>query len=92
VSGKLTELHLNRIKKRIALQYGAEFGWNQSFVNYVVSANNDPLSGGRALEAIINKNFLPRLAERCIEHVIDGGTLASIHVGHDGNEVTLEMA
>lgn len=91
VSGKLTEIHLNRIKKRITAQYGAAFGWDQSFVDHVVSANNDPLSGGRALEAIINKNFLPRLAERCIEHVIDGGTLESIHVGHDGNEVTLEM-
>lgn len=92
VGGKLTEIHLNRIKKRIAAQYGASFDWDQSFVDYVVSANNDPLSGGRALEQVINKNFLPRLAEACIQQVIDGGALESIHVGHNGSEVTLEMA
>jgi type VI secretion system protein VasG len=91
MSGKLTAIHLNRIKKRISKQYGAEFGWDQSFVDYVVAANNDPLSGGRALEAIINKTFLPRLAERCIEHVINGDRLSAIQVGHDGSEVTLEM-
>ncbi len=91
VGGKLTEIHLNRIKKRIKAQYDAELSWDQSFVDYVVNANNDPLSGGRALEAIINKNFLPKLAETCIERVINGLDLSTILVGHDGSEVTLEM-
>lgn len=89
VGSKLTEIHLNRIKKRIHAQYGAEFSWEQSFVDYVVNANNDPLSGGRALEAIINKNFLPKLAEYCISKVIDGALLETISVSHDGNEVVL---
>ncbi|MEM6564116.1 MAG: type VI secretion system ATPase TssH, partial [Pseudomonadota bacterium] len=60
VGSKLTNIHLNRVKKRINAQYGASFSWEDSFVDYVVSANSDPLSGGRALEAIINKKFLPR--------------------------------
>jgi type VI secretion system protein VasG len=89
VGSKLTEIHLNRIKKRIFAQYGAEFSWEQSFVDYVVHANNDPLSGGRALEAIINKNFLPKLAEYCISKVIEGTQLETISVSHNGNEVVL---
>ena len=91
VSGLLTEIHLKRIKKRIKSQYNAGFTWEQSFVDYVVNANNDPLSGGRALEAIINKNFLPRLAEECISRVIDDKVLTSISVTHDGTDVVLNM-
>lgn len=91
VSGKLVEIHLNRIRKRIADQYGATFEWDPSFVDYAVKANHDPLSGGRALEAIINKNFLPRLAEVCIERVINNEPLNAIRVGHDGQEVTLDI-
>ena len=91
VGSKLTELHLNRIRKRIAAQYGAVFDWEQSFVDYVVSANSDPLSGGRALEAIINKKFLPRLAEECIARVIEDKPMRSITVAHDGADVVLSM-
>ena len=87
----LTEIHLKRIKKRIKAQYNAAFTWEQSFVDYVVNANNDPLSGGRALEAIINKNFLPRLAEECISRVIDDKVMTSISVAHDGTDVVLNM-
>jgi type VI secretion system protein VasG len=82
---------LNRIKKRIHAQYGAAFAWEQSFVDYVVNSNSDPLSGGRALEAIINKNFLPKLAEYCISKVIEGTQLETITVAHDGEEVVLTM-
>lgn len=91
VGGKLTEIHLNRIKKRIQAQYNASFDWDQSFVDYVVRANSDPLSGGRALEAIINKKFLPRLAEECISRVTGEKPLSSITVSHDGADVALVM-
>ncbi|WP_310620652.1 type VI secretion system ATPase TssH [Flexibacterium corallicola] len=90
-SMKLTEIHLNRIRKRIKAQYGAEFNWEKSFVDFVVGANNDPLSGGRAIEAIINRNFLPKLAEECITRVIQESPLSSISVSHSGKEVELEM-
>lgn len=91
VGSKLTEIHLNRIKKRIHAQYGSAFFWDQSFVDYVVSANSDPLSGGRALEAIINKKFLPSLAEGCIARVIEGRPLSTIKVSHDGEGVAISM-
>lgn len=91
VGSKLTEIHLNRIKKRIHAQYGSAFFWDQSFVDYVVSANSDPLSGGRALESIINKKFLPSLAEGCIARVIEGRPLSTIKVSHDGEGVAISM-
>lgn len=91
VAGKITKIHLNRIKDRVAAQYDAVFAWDDSFIDYVVRSNSDPLSGGRALEAIINKNFLPRLAQDCITRVIEGQPIRSITVSHNGTDVVLEM-
>lgn len=88
-SAMLTEIHLNRVKTRIEAQYGADFSWERSFVDYVVRSNSDPLSGGRALEAIINKKFLPRLADECIKRMISNETLQSITVSYDGADIVL---
>ncbi len=63
--GKITEISLNRIKKKLAEQYQASFRWDESFINYVVEKNNDPTTGGRAVEQIINRSLMPKLAEEC---------------------------
>ena len=92
VNARIVEIHLERIKKRIQKQYEADFIWNQSFTDYVVNANTDPLSGGRALESIINKIFLPKLAEECINRIIERSSLNSIIVSHDGNKVVIDAS
>ena len=91
-SGKLVEMHLHRIARRLDAQFGASCTWSAAFVSHVVRANNDPLSGGRALEAIINNRLLPRLAEACIARVINGAPVSAVSVGHDGSDITLEVA
>jgi type VI secretion system protein VasG len=92
VNARIVEIHLERIKKRIQKQYDADFIWNQSFTDYVVNANTDPLSGGRALESIINKIFLPKLAEECINRIIERSSINSIIVSHDGNKVVIDAS
>ena len=92
VNARIVEIHLERIKKRIQKQYEADFIWNQSFTDYVVNANTDPLSGGRALESIINKIFLPKLAEECINRIIERSSINSIIVSHDGNKVVIDAS
>jgi type VI secretion system protein VasG len=92
VNARIVEIHLERIKKRIQKQYEADFIWNQSFTDYVVNANTDPLSGGRALESIINKIFLPQLAEECINRIIERSSINSIIVSHDGNKVVIDAS
>ncbi|ELE7131806.1 type VI secretion system ATPase TssH [Vibrio harveyi] len=63
---KITEIALNRIRKKLAEQYQASFTWDAGFVNLVVSKNTDPTTGGRAVEQIINRSLMPKLAEECI--------------------------
>jgi len=63
---KITEIALNRIKKKLAEQYQASFVWDEGFVQYVIGRNTDPTTGGRAVEQIINRSLLPKLAKECI--------------------------
>ncbi|MDA0149657.1 type VI secretion system ATPase TssH [Vibrio sp. LaRot3] len=63
---KITAIALNRIKKKLAEQYQASFTWDEGFVDFVVSKNTDPTTGGRAVEQIINRCLMPKLAEECI--------------------------
>ena len=90
-SRQLVSIHMKRIQTRIAAQYGASFDWTDGFVNHVVRSNTDPLSGGRALEAIINRELLPRLAESCIGVAITGDPLDRIAVDHDGKELQIAL-
>ncbi|MGR5515127.1 type VI secretion system ATPase TssH [Vibrio harveyi] len=66
---KITEIALNRIRKKLAEQYQASFTWDAGFVDLVVSKNTDPTTGGRAVEQIINRSLMPKLAEECIAHL-----------------------
>jgi type VI secretion system protein VasG len=91
-SRQLVDIHMRRIRTRIGAQYGADFDWSDGFVEYVVRSNTDPLSGGRALEAIINRQLLPRLAERCIASAMTGETLAQVRVDHNGKELQIDLA
>ncbi len=91
IGAKLVAMHLERIGKRIETQYGASFSWRSSFVDYVVRANTDPLSGGRALEAIVNKTLLPRLAEACIARAIEGAPVRAARVGFEDGAVTVTV-
>jgi type VI secretion system protein VasG len=91
-SRQLVGIQMRRIRARIAAQYGADFAWSSGFVDHVVRCNTDVLSGGRALEAIINRQLLPRLAERCIAMAITGDPLTQINVDHDGKELRIDLA
>lgn len=78
--GKICDIAMNRIRKKLAEQYKASFSYDQSFVDYVVSKNSDPTTGARSIEQIINRSLMPRLAERCIMLLSEGKTINSVQV------------
>ncbi len=90
-SALISRIHLNRIGKRLKAQYGAEFDYTEGFIDHVVTSNNDPLSGGRAIERIINGDLLPRLASICIEQFVGGYDIDRVKVDAMDNKVTIEL-
>lgn len=89
---QITEINLNRIRKKLDEQYGAVFNWDQDFVDHVVARNTDPTTGGRAVEQIINRTLMPRLAEQCITRLSEGEEITQVSVGISSGEIDLVIA
>lgn len=83
---QITAISLNRIAKKLHEQYKAEFIWDQTFVDFVVGRNTDPTTGGRAVEQIINRSLMPRLAEECIQRLSEGLPIQKVSVSADLNQ------
>ncbi len=90
---KLCEIALNRIRKKLADQYQASFSYEDKFIDYIVSRNTDPTTGGRAIEQIINRSLMPRLAEQCITRLSENLAINQVKVscahGADNFELTI---
>ncbi|QFT11520.1 type VI secretion system ATPase TssH [Vibrio sp. THAF190c] len=80
---QITEISLNRIAKRLDEKYKATFEWDEKFVDFVVSRNTDPTTGGRAVEQIINRSLMPQLAIDCIHRLSEGLSINQVAVTTD---------
>jgi len=88
---KITEISLNRIKKKLAGQYQASFTWDKGFVDFVVNKNTDPTTGGRAVEQIINRSLMPKLAEECISRLSQQQPITQVSVVAASNPSGFEL-
>ncbi|WP_027858903.1 type VI secretion system ATPase TssH [Marinobacterium jannaschii] len=88
---QITEISLNRIRRKLQEQYKASFTWNQQLVDFVVARNTDPTTGGRAIEQIINRSLMPRLAEECIGRLSEGLAISAVEVGIEAGEISLAI-
>ncbi|MCL9783156.1 type VI secretion system ATPase TssH [Vibrio sp. S4M6] len=88
---KITEISLNRIKKKIAEQYQASFTWDDAFIEFVVGRNTDPTTGGRAVEQIINRSLMPKLAEECIGRLSRKEPITQVSVSASNNGEDFEL-
>lgn len=88
---KITEISLNRIKKKLAEQYQASFTWDADFIQFVVDRNTDPTTGGRAVEQIINRSLMPRLAEECIGRLSRSEPITHVSVSATNNSTDFDL-
>ena len=88
---RITEISLNRIRRKLADQYGAGFEWDEALVELVVNRNTDPTTGGRAVEQIINRSLMPRLAEQCITRLSEGLAISDVRVGVENGDISLAI-
>ena len=89
---QICEIALNRISKKLEQQYKAEFVYGQDLIDYVVSRNTDQATGGRAIEQIINRTLMPRLAEECILRLSEELPITKVAVSIENGESVLEIS
>ena len=65
--GGIVRLQLDRIGRRIRENHDAAFVYDQAVVDHIVSMCNDPDSGGRMIDNIINNTLLPALSREFLK-------------------------
>jgi len=65
--GGIVQLALDRIGRRVLENHGADFKYDQAVLDHVVSMCNDPDSGGRMIDNIINNTLLPAMSREFLK-------------------------
>jgi len=89
---KIAEINLCRIEKKLSDQYAASFSWSDEFLDFVVGRNIDPTTGGRAIEQIINRSLMPKLAQECILRLSEGDSIDKVVVDVEHGKLQLSIS
>lgn len=89
--GKIAQISMNRIKKRIEERYNAEFICSDNVIPALVARNTSPETGGRAIEQIINRNIMPNLANSCILRLSEGKSINKVTIDCEDNEFVITI-
>jgi type VI secretion system protein VasG len=80
---QITELQLNRVRRRVQEAYGAKFAWDKSLVQTIADRCTETSSGARNVEKILSRTLLPELSAEVLSRLAEGGTIETITVGVD---------
>ena len=84
--GKIVELQLKRIKKRVEARYQIPFEYGEDVVKLVVSRCTESESGGRMIDAILTNTMLPDVSREFLNRMMEGKPIEGVRVGvADGN-------
>jgi type VI secretion system protein VasG len=78
--GNIIRLQLNRIKKRIAENHKAQFGYSDEVVKLIASRCTEVESGGRMIDAILTNTILPRISEEYLKRTIAMQALSKVMI------------
>ena len=84
--GRITELKLRTLARRLKENKGMELTWSQEVIDQIVARCSETETGARNIGYILSGSVLPRLAHSILEHMTDGAMPASVAlgVGEDG--------
>ena len=91
--GRITELKLQSLARRLKNNKGMKLTWSQEVVDQIVARCSETETGARNIGYILSGSVLPRLAHSILDHMTDGAMPASVAlgVGEDGS-FTMDFA
>jgi type VI secretion system protein VasG len=78
--GKIVELQLRRIKKRVQARYQIPFDYTDEVVKLVVSRCTESESGGRMIDAILTNTMLPDISREFLNRMMEGKAIERVQV------------
>ncbi|MFM0015083.1 type VI secretion system ATPase TssH [Paraburkholderia sediminicola] len=84
----IIRLQLGRVAERVTRTRQVPFTYDEAVVAQIALRCTRLESGGRMIDAILTNSVLPRISTAFLARVIDGRTLARVHVGVEQEEFT----
>jgi type VI secretion system protein VasG len=78
--GRIVQLQLGRIKKRVEERYKIPFSVSDEVVKLVVSRCTESESGGRMIDAILTNTMLPSISREFLERMMRGEPITKVDV------------
>ena len=78
--GKITELQLGRIKKRVTDSHGVPFEYTDAVVQEIVDRCQELESGGRMIDAIVTNTMLPDISAEFLNRMMEGKTVDRVKI------------
>ncbi|MEX3694055.1 type VI secretion system ATPase TssH [Paraburkholderia sp. BR14263] len=82
----IIRLQLGRVAERVTLTHGVPFTYDETVVTQIAQRCTRMESGGRMIDAILTNSVLPRISTAFLSRVMDGKTLARVHVSVEDEE------
>jgi ATP-dependent Clp protease ATP-binding subunit ClpA len=70
--GRIVQLQLGRIKKRVEERYKIPFEVDDAVIQLVVSRCTESESGGRMIDAILTNTMLPDISREFLQRMMEG--------------------
>ena len=77
---KITDLQLERIRKRVRDTYGVPFTYSDAVIDTIVSRCQELESGGRMIDAIVTNTMLPAISTEFLTRKLEGGSIERIAI------------
>ncbi len=91
VLNKIVDININRIRQRVANQYKANLACTDGLRDHIVSCCNDPDTGARNVENIVERSILPVLAKQCLNCLADEKEINQISLGLESGKINIEI-
>lgn len=83
VMRQIVRLQLDRIVKRVRENHKATLTYSESIITNIAGRCKEVQSGARNVDQILTRTLLPELSQEFLTRMIDGGSIASVHVDID---------
>jgi len=84
---QIIALQLNKIKKRMARNHGAELVYDDSLLEAVAARCADPQSGARIIDHILTRSLLPEISTEFLSRMMNNEDISRVRVALDENGV-----
>ncbi len=90
--GKIIELQLGRITRRILENHKVPFTYDESLVKLIAGRCTELESGGRMIDAILTNTMLPAISSEFLGRMISGEPIEKVHVSVSDGDFAYSFA